>query len=150
MKKKCSNCWYFDPKYDGFFGYCKNEIFAGSRADESAFPILVDPNDRCEWFKENVDLKRIKKIKLKKMKKEIPRRFNPTELAGILDDDEIEIQKLSDETIEAIIIDYLKRHEKEEVYPSDIAFAFNLDADQVRRVCLKLVQEGRLFNKGSE
>lgn len=56
-------------------------------------------------------------------------------------EDVIQIQDLSDDTIEKIIIEYLERHKGEIVYPSDIAFAFNLDAKKVFKISQKMKRE---------
>lgn len=56
----------------------------------------------------------------------------------------IEIQDLSEETIEKLIFDYLKEKKKKTVYPSDIAIAFNLDTKKVFDICQSLKEEGRL------
>ncbi|TXT61728.1 MAG: hypothetical protein BAJALOKI1v1_1100017 [Promethearchaeota archaeon] len=55
-----------------------------------------------------------------------------------------EIQDLSEETIERIILDYLKRNKDKEIYPSDIAFAFNLEAKKVFEISQRLKKEGKL------
>lgn len=69
--------------------------------------------------------------------------FNPEKIERV--EEMIEIQDLSDEVIEEIISDYVKMHKKETIYPSDIAFAFNLDAEKVFNICQKLIEEGKLI-----
>ena len=59
----------------------------------------------------------------------------------------IEIQDLRKETIKIIILDYLGRHKGKETYPSDIAFAFNLDAKNVFDICMELRKEGKIINR---
>jgi len=57
----------------------------------------------------------------------------------------VEIFDLPNNAIEEIIIDYLKNHPNEEIYPSDIAFNYNLDAKKVYDICEKLKEEGKLL-----
>jgi len=61
-----------------------------------------------------------------------------------LEDEVIEVQDLSDEVIEKIIMDFLEKHQEKKVYPSDIAFAFNLDAKKVFELCCRLEKENKL------
>lgn len=60
------------------------------------------------------------------------------------EEDMIEIQDLDDDVIENVIFNYLKEKKKKEVYPSDIAIAFNLDAKKVFEICQRLKKEGKL------
>lgn len=57
----------------------------------------------------------------------------------------IEIQELSDKKIENIIIKYLKKNKGKEIYPSDIAIEYNLDAKRVFDICQNLKKEGKLI-----
>lgn len=59
--------------------------------------------------------------------------------------DIIEIQELPDKNIEKIILKFLKKHGNEEIYPSDIAFAYDLDAKKVFEICKKLKKEGKII-----
>lgn len=61
-----------------------------------------------------------------------------------LEDEVIATPDLSDEVIEKIIKDYLEKHQEKKVYPSDIAFAFNLDAKKVFDICCRLEKENKL------
>lgn len=65
-------------------------------------------------------------------------------------EDIIEIQKLPIDVIKKIIFSYLKNHRKKEVYPSDIAWAFNLDAWEVFVICKRLIKEGKLIEKKTQ
>ena len=59
----------------------------------------------------------------------------------------IEIQDLSEEVIEKIIFDHIDRNKEKEIYPSDIAFAFNIDAEKVFNICQRLKKEGKLIER---
>ena len=56
----------------------------------------------------------------------------------------IKIQDLPDNIIEEKIFYYLKTHKDKEVYPSDIAWACNLDARKVFDICQRLKKEDKL------
>lgn len=58
--------------------------------------------------------------------------------------DIIDIIDLPYKAIEEIIIDFLKTHQNEEVFPSDIAFEYHLDAKKVYDICEKLKSEGKI------
>lgn len=57
----------------------------------------------------------------------------------------IKIQTLSNNIIEQIILDFIKLHSNEDIYPSDIAFSFNLDRKKVFEIYKKLKKEGKLI-----
>lgn len=57
----------------------------------------------------------------------------------------IEIRELPDSKIEKKILKFLKKHREEEVYPSDIAFTYNLDTKKVFEICQKLKKEGKII-----
>ena len=61
----------------------------------------------------------------------------------------IEIRDVSSDEMERTIIDYLEGHRDEETYPSDIAFAFHLDAIKVLDTCQRLAKEGRIRRDGT-
>lgn len=65
---------------------------------------------------------------------------------NVLEEATIEIQDLSEETIEKIIFDYIDKNKGKKIYPSDIAFAFNLDVEKVFNICEKLKKEGKLID----
>ena len=56
----------------------------------------------------------------------------------------IKIKELSDKKIEKIILKFLKKNEEYEVFPSDIAFKYNLDARRVYEIAEKLKKEGKI------
>lgn len=58
--------------------------------------------------------------------------------------DYVEIRKLPEKGIEKIILKYLKKNKNRTIYPSDIAFKYNLDAKKVFTICQKLKEEGRI------
>ena len=60
----------------------------------------------------------------------------------------VKIRELPDKVIEVIILDYLGRNRGKTVYPSDIAFAYNLDAKKVFDICQKLKEEGKIVEGG--
>lgn len=64
-----------------------------------------------------------------------------------MEEEMIEIQDLSEEVIEKIIFDYIDKNKGKEIYPSDIAFAFNLNAENVFNICQKLKKEGKLIER---
>jgi hypothetical protein len=72
------------------------------------------------------------------------KRVNSEKMIEFEEEKMIEIQELPDDVIEKIIYDYLNKNKNKEVYPSDIAFAFNLDARKVFDLCQKLKKEGKL------
>lgn len=52
------------------------------------------------------------------------------------------IQDLSEKIIKEIILDYLEKNPNKEIFPSDIAFAFNLDSYKVFKISEKMKKEG--------
>lgn len=66
---------------------------------------------------------------------------------NVAEEEMIEIQDLSEEVIEKIILDYIEKNKGKEIYPSDIAFAFNLNAENVFNICQKLKKEGKLIER---
>lgn len=50
-----------------------------------------------------------------------------------------------DEEIRELIIQYYKEHEGEEIYPSDVAYAYNLEARKVFEICENLRKRGILI-----
>ena len=52
---------------------------------------------------------------------------------------------MSDKKIGKLILNYLKEHKGEELYPSDIAFEYNLDTKKVFEICQELKKEGKIF-----
>ena len=72
-----------------------------------------------------------------------------TNLSGeqkeVEDDFVVEIQDLPEKIIENIIIHYLESHKDQEIFPSDIAFAHNLDAKKVFNVSKRLKKEGKII-----
>lgn len=78
--------------------------------------------------------------KLKKENLEIRQRFDE-----IINEPElVEIKEFPDRKIEKIVLKFLKKHRNDEVYPSDIAFKYKLDARKVFEVCQKLKKEGKI------
>jgi hypothetical protein len=68
-----------------------------------------------------------------------------TDTSGDVEEVEVqEIQDLPDEVIEEIIINYLKDNPDKEVFPSDVAFAFNLDAYKVFEISERMKEEGKI------
>ena len=55
-----------------------------------------------------------------------------------------EIQDLPDEIVEEIIIEYLKNNPDKTVFPSDVAFAFNLDAFKIFEISERMREEGKI------
>lgn len=58
--------------------------------------------------------------------------------------DVIEPREIDDAEIEKIVLQYLKDHDGEVVYPSDIAFSQRLGARRTFEVCQKLKKEGKI------
>lgn len=56
----------------------------------------------------------------------------------------VKIKELSDKEIEKKILKYLKKNKTQEVFPSDIAFEYNLDARKVFEISEKLKKNGKL------
>jgi len=78
---------------------------------------------------------------LKKENEEIKQKLNEIYLEQKI----IQINEKSDHEIEKIIIKYLKKHKGNEVFPSDIAFDYHLDARKVFDICQKLKKEGKII-----
>lgn len=79
--------------------------------------------------------------KLKKENNDIKRKL--TEIAE--KPEIIDILNLSDKIIEEIIVDYLKTHQDKDIFPSDIAFEYKLEAKKVFDICEKLKNEGKIL-----
>ncbi len=80
---------------------------------------------------------------------EIVKRLDPitdknTKQKEISEEDLIELQDLSEDTIEKIIHDYIEKNLGKEIYPSDIAIAFNLDGKIVFDISERMKKEGKL------
>ena len=56
----------------------------------------------------------------------------------------VQILDLSEQQIEDLIIQYLQEHKGKEIYPSDIAFEFDLDARNVFEITERMKMEGKL------
>lgn len=68
------------------------------------------------------------------------------EISRIFKDSEInEVKDLPDKKIRKIILKFLNQHKDKEVYPSDIAFEYNLDTKRVFEISQKLKEEGKLI-----
>ncbi|MHA1197034.1 MAG: hypothetical protein ACTSRH_08205 [Promethearchaeota archaeon] len=79
--------------------------------------------------------------KLKEENKEIKQKINEIYQSEEFD----EIKELSNDEIEKLIIKFLKDNKNRTVYPSDIAFEYNLDAKKVFEICQKLKREGKII-----
>ncbi len=78
--------------------------------------------------------------KLKEENRDIRRKLTQiTEKPNIID-----ILDLPDKAIEEVITEFLNTHQNKEVFPSDIAFEYHLDAKKVYDICEKLKSEGKI------
>lgn len=57
----------------------------------------------------------------------------------------VKIKKMSDKDIEKKILKYLKKNKNQEVFPSDIAFKYNLDARKVFEISEILRKDGKII-----
>lgn len=79
---------------------------------------------------------------LKNENKEIREKLDKLESQEIII---VENEDLSDIKIEMIILNYLRSNQGKEIFPSDIAFKYDLDARKVFEICNKLKKEGKLI-----
>lgn len=57
----------------------------------------------------------------------------------------VKIKEMSDKDIEKKILKYLKKNKNQEVFPSDIAFKYNLDARKVFEISEILRKDGKII-----
>jgi len=126
--------------------YFRNLISTKSEKFETAenkiLPVLRFYYQECLYdYSNTIDIIRNEIEHLKKENEEIKQKlieFYPEQRI-------IQIKVKSDHEIEKIVIKYLKKHKGNEVFPSDIAFDYHLDARKVFDICQKLKKEGKII-----
>ena len=127
--------------------YFRNLISTKSEKYETAENKIILPFWKF-YFQENLfdyfnplNILRNEIEQLKKENEEIKQILN--ELSS--DQKIIKLKEKSDHDIEKIIIKYLKKNKGKEVFPSDIAFEYHLDARKVFDISQKLKKEGKII-----